>query len=227
MNHIFAAAAAAGDVVLQAQKELQQLKQDMLTKSQSLQQQVCNLQGQLADTELKHAAAVSDTQQQLTSLQQQLAAAQREKQELTATLIAVRQQETGSRVLSGETAAKAERLRGELVRCVGELQSQLQDAAAAGEQHKQVLQQLRAVESTAAAAREEASEMRQQLVELATVTVAELREQVAGEAVAITGLPAGLDQSQLPLPVSSYIKVGHQSTSCCCVSNSEVSAIVV
>lgn len=192
--------------MLQAQAEVKQLKQEMLQQSQDLQQRVCQLQGQLTDCEFKHVTAMSDSQQQVMALQRQAASAQREKQELTAALLAVRQQETGHRVAAGEAAAKVERLRAELLRCVAELQVQLESGAAAADQHKHVLQQLRAAESTASAAREEAAEMRQQLVELASVSLSELRQQVAGEAVAVSGL-SGVAESQLPLAVSSYMKV--------------------
>jgi septal ring factor EnvC (AmiA/AmiB activator) len=118
-------------LLLQAKDELQHLKRDMLCKSQTLQQQVVSLQGQLADAQLQHAASTSQLQQQLTQAERQVASAQREKHELTAALVALRQQESGRRLAAGEAAAKAERLRGELVRCVGELQVQL-DASAGG-----------------------------------------------------------------------------------------------
>jgi chromosome segregation ATPase len=165
-------------VLLQAKHELQHLKEDMLCKSQTLQQQVVSLQGQLADAQLQYAATTSQLQQQLTQAERQVASAQREKQELTAALVALRQQESSRRLAAGEAAAKAERLRGELVRCVGELQVQLDASAAAGQQQGQQLARLRALEAAAGAARDEAGEARRQLVELATVSMRELREQV-------------------------------------------------
>ncbi|WIA16708.1 hypothetical protein OEZ85_013363 [Tetradesmus obliquus] len=200
------ARAADGQALAQAKQELQHLKQDMLCQSQALQQQVVSLQGQLAEAQLQHAAATSQLLQQLTQAERQAAAAQREKQELTAALVALRQQESGRRLAAGEAAAKAERVRGELVKCVGELQVQLDAAAAAGQQQAQQLSRLRALEAAAGGAREEAGEARRQLVELATVSMRELREQVANEAAAITGLPEGT-AADLPAPVSTYIKV--------------------
>jgi chromosome segregation ATPase len=145
--------------------------------------------------------AVSNAEQQ-----HRMASLQREKQELAASLAAVRQAETAHRLSTAEASSKVERLRGELLRCVGELQAQLAASASTGQQQQQMQQQLRALEATAAAARAEAAESRQQLVELASVTLAELREQVAGEAVAITGLPEDVGGA-LPAPVVSYIKV--------------------
>ena len=56
------------------------------------------------------------------------------------------------------------------------------------------------------ACRQELEELRQQLLQLATATMRELREQVAGEAVAITGLPSE-DCALLPAPVQAHIKV--------------------
>jgi chromosome segregation ATPase len=145
--------------------------------------------------------AVSNAEQQ-----HRMASLQREKQELAASLAAIRQAETAHRLSTAEASSKVERLRGELLRCVGELQAQLAASASTGQQQQQMQQQLRALEATAAAARAEAAESRQQLVELASVTLAELREQVAGEAVAITGLPEDVGGA-LPAPVVSYIKV--------------------
>ncbi|KAF8065453.1 hypothetical protein HT031_003054 [Scenedesmus sp. PABB004] len=199
--------AADGEALAQAQAELQRLRSDMLGQAQGLQQRVCELQGRLADAELAHAAALAEQQGALAAAQRGAAALQREKRELVASLAAVRQQESAHRLAAGEAAAKAERLRGELVKCVGELQAQLEAAAAAGAAHASALQQLRALESTAAAARAEAAESRQQLVELASATVAELRRAVGGEAAAVTGLPHGVDGSALPAPVAEYVKV--------------------
>lgn len=196
---------------LQAKAELQHIKQAMLQQSQSLQQQVLQLKSQLADAQLQHTAAMAEQQEQVMQLERKLATAQRERQELTAALVAVRQQESTHRVSVCGVTTKVERLRGELVKCVGELQAQLDGAAAASQQHTQVLQQLRAMEATAAAARAEAAETRQQLVELASVSIAELREQVAGEAQAITGLPEGM-AAALPQPVTTYIKVSTDTT---------------
>jgi chromosome segregation ATPase len=153
------------------------------------------------------AATLTDQHQQLQRLQQQLSAAQREKQELKSMLVALRQHESSHRIAAGEATAKAERLRSELLKCVGELQAQLEMSAAQAKHNNEMLQQLKLAESTAAAARCEAAETRQQLVELATATMAELREDLAGEAVAITGLPSEFNPAQLPMPVASYIKV--------------------
>lgn len=184
---------------LQACNELERSRQALSSSNQALQQQVAQLQQQLADRESAQTASAAE-QQQL------LAAVQREKQELSANVAAVRQAETSHRLSTAEASSKIERLRSELLRCVGELQSQLAASATASQQHQQAQQQLRALETTAAAARAEAAEARQQLVELASVTMAELREQVAGQAVAISGLPEDVGAT-LPGAVSSYIKV--------------------
>eukprot|EP00879_Flechtneria_rotunda_P025959 GHRR01027624.1.p1 GENE.GHRR01027624.1~~GHRR01027624.1.p1 ORF type:complete len:377 (+),score=217.32 GHRR01027624.1:166-1296(+) len=74
--------AAEQQTMAQAQAELQVLKQEMLHQSHSVQQQVLQLQGQLANAELQQAAALTKLQQQAQELQQQLVTAQREKQEL-------------------------------------------------------------------------------------------------------------------------------------------------
>lgn len=194
----------AAATVLQACAELERSRQALSSSNQALQQQVAQLQQQLS--ERNSAQAVSATEQQ-----QLLATMQREQQQLSANLATVRQAETSHRLSTAESSSKVERLRGELLRCVGELQQQLSASATAGQAQQQAQQQLRALEATAAAARAEAAEARQQLVELASVSMAELREQVAGQAVAITGLPEDMGAS-LPAPVTSYIKV------CVCVS---------
>lgn len=184
----------------QAYMELQRVQQTTARLSQSMQQQVTQLQQQLADRNAAHNALLAEHQEQTAALQ-------REKQELVASLAALQQHDSGHRLTAADAASKVERLRGELLRCVGELQAQLASAATAGQQQQQVQQQLRALEATAAAAREEAAETRQQLVELASVSLSELREQVAGEAAIITGLPDDLDAADLPTPVTTYIKV--------------------
>jgi hypothetical protein len=143
----------------------------MQASSQALEQQVAQLRGQLASCGAAHASALAEQQQRL-------ATAQRERQGMADALGVVRQQESAARLAAGEAAAKAERLRGELLRCVGELQAQLATAAGSGQAAQAQAQQLRALEATAAAARTEAAESRQQLVELATASLAELREQV-------------------------------------------------
>lgn len=124
-----------------------------------------------------------------------------------------------NRLSAADSTTKIERLRSELLRCVSELQAQLASSASAGQAQQAASQHLRAMEATAAAAREEAAEARQQLVELAAVTLSDLREQLAGEAVAITGLPDSVDAAQLPGHVASYIKVrvcvGGGASLCC------------
>jgi len=184
----------------QAYADLQRTHQLMASSNQSLQQQVTRLQQQLTEREAAHAAALAEQQQATVTLQ-------RQKQELTASLAVLRQHESAHRLSAVEAGSKIERLRGELLRCVGELQAQLAASATAGQQQQQLQQQLRAMEATAGAARAEAAETRQQLVELASATLTELREQVAGEAVAITGLPEELDAAALPGPVATYLKV--------------------
>jgi chromosome segregation ATPase len=188
------------DLVLQACTELERSRQTLSSSNQALQQQVVQLQQQLEQRDAAQAASGKDQQQLLAALKH-------EKQELSADLAAVRQAETSHRLSTAEASSKIERLRGELLRCVGELQAQLAASATAGQRQQQAQAQLRALEATAAAAQAEAAEMRQQLVELASVTMAELREQVAGEAVAITGLPDDMGPT-LPGPVANYIKVG-------------------
>jgi hypothetical protein len=139
-------------------------------------------------------------------------AALREVGELRAALLAARQDEGTARVAAGEAGARAERLRGEVVRCTAELQTQLAETAAARQQCSLMTAALSAAEASATAARGDAAQLREQLVSLASVTLSELREAVAGEAVAITGLPGGAaTAAALPLPVSSYIKVRHST----------------
>ena len=184
---------------VQACTELERSRQSLSSSNQALQQQVAQLQQQLAERQTSQAASLAD-------LQQSTAALQRDKQQLSASLAAIRQAETAHRLTSTEAGSKIERLRSELLRCVGELQAQLTASATAGQQQQQAQQQLRALEAAAAAARTEAAESRQQLVELASVTLTELREQVAGESVAITGLPDDMGE-QIPAPVANYIKV--------------------